>query len=69
MGIVQQSGICDYTYRIVEWGNAMFVTPGVVVDGEASHYRSGKDQPRHSNPSGAVLTMDVGRRLWLKRCQ
>ena len=26
---------CDYTYQNMEkWGNAMFVTPGVVVDGE-----------------------------------
>jgi hydrogenase large subunit len=27
--------VCDYTYRRMnEWGQAMFVTPGVVVDGE-----------------------------------
>ena len=26
---------CDYTYeRMSEWGRAMFVTPGIVVDGE-----------------------------------
>jgi hydrogenase large subunit len=26
---------CDYTYKnMSEWGNAMFVTPGVIVDGE-----------------------------------
>jgi hydrogenase large subunit len=28
--------VCDYTYkRMNEWGKAMFVTPGVVVDGQA----------------------------------
>ncbi len=27
--------VCDYTYeRMSEWGRAMFVTPGIVVDGE-----------------------------------
>src|SRR5689334_2541103 len=27
--------VCDYTYRNMnDWGNAMFVTPGVVVDGK-----------------------------------
>jgi hydrogenase large subunit len=27
--------VCDYTYaRMSEWGRAMFVTPGVIVDGE-----------------------------------
>ena len=27
--------VCDYTYeRMPEWGRAMFVTPGIVVDGE-----------------------------------
>ena len=26
---------CDYTYkRMADWGNAMFVTPGIVIDGE-----------------------------------
>ncbi|MGH7224349.1 MAG: nickel-dependent hydrogenase large subunit [Gemmataceae bacterium] len=28
--------VCDYTYkRMNEWGKAMYVTPGVIVDGEA----------------------------------
>jgi hydrogenase large subunit len=28
--------VCDYTYkRMNEWGKAMFVTPGVIVDGKA----------------------------------
>ena len=28
--------VCDYTYkRMNEWGKAMFVTPGVIVDGQA----------------------------------
>ncbi len=27
--------VCDYTYKnMTDWGNAMFVTPGVVVDGK-----------------------------------
>src|SRR5262249_23103478 len=28
--------VCDYTYRnMSEWGKAMYVTPGVIVDGRA----------------------------------
>jgi len=34
-GSFQNPDVCDYTYRNMEkWGNAMYVTPGVVVDGE-----------------------------------
>jgi hydrogenase large subunit len=34
-GSFNDPDVCDYTYkRMNEWGNAMFVTPGVVVDGE-----------------------------------
>ena len=33
LGIVQQPAVCDYTYKkMTEWGRAMYVTPGVVVD-------------------------------------
>src|SRR6266566_4652327 len=34
-GAFQDPDVCDYDYRTMdEWGRAMFVTPGVVVDGE-----------------------------------
>ncbi len=33
-GSFQNPDVCDYTYRNMDrWGNAMYVTPGVVVDG------------------------------------
>jgi hydrogenase large subunit len=34
-GSFQNPDVCDYTYKNMnKWGNAMYVTPGVVVDGE-----------------------------------
>jgi hydrogenase large subunit len=34
-GSFQNPDVCDYNYKTMEdWGNAMYVTPGVVVDGE-----------------------------------
>jgi hydrogenase large subunit len=34
-GAFQDPEQCDYTYaRMAEWGRAMYVTPGIVVDGE-----------------------------------
>ena len=34
-GSYQDPDVCDYDYKTMpEWGRAMFVTPGVVVDGE-----------------------------------
>jgi len=34
-GSFQDPNVCDYTYKnMAKWGDAMFVTPGVVVDGE-----------------------------------
>ena len=34
-GSFNDPDVCDYTYRNMDtWGNAMFVTPGVVVDGK-----------------------------------
>ena len=34
-GSFQNPDVCDYTYKNMnEWGKAMYVTPGVVVDGE-----------------------------------
>ncbi len=34
-GSFQDPDVCDYTYKnMAKWGDAMFVTPGVVVDGE-----------------------------------
>jgi hydrogenase large subunit len=34
-GSFQNPDVCDYTYKnMAEWGDAMYVTPGVVVDGK-----------------------------------
>src|SRR5437588_183647 len=34
-GSFQNPEVCDYNYRTMDrWGDAMFVTPGIVVDGE-----------------------------------
>jgi len=34
-GSFNNPDVCDYTYKnMAEWGDAMYVTPGVVVDGE-----------------------------------
>jgi hydrogenase large subunit len=34
-GSFNNPDVCDYTYRrMAEWGRGMFVTPGVIVDGE-----------------------------------
>jgi hydrogenase large subunit len=34
-GAFQDPNVCDYDYRtMTDWGRAMFVTPGVVVDGQ-----------------------------------
>jgi hydrogenase large subunit len=34
-GSYQNPDVCDYTYKnMAEWGDAMYVTPGIVVDGE-----------------------------------
>jgi hydrogenase large subunit len=34
-GSFNNPDVCDYTYeKMDEWGNAMFVTPGVIVDGQ-----------------------------------
>jgi len=35
-GSFNDPAVCDYTYpRMGEWGKAMYVTPGIIVDGEA----------------------------------
>ena len=34
-GSFQNPAVCDYNYRTMnDWGKAMYVTPGIVVDGE-----------------------------------
>jgi hydrogenase large subunit len=34
-GSFQNPDVCDYDYRTMnEWGNAMYVTPGIVIDGQ-----------------------------------
>ena len=47
---------CDYTYRNMNrWGEAMYVTPGVVVDGKLVTSKSGGHQPRDPHPPGQLL--------------
>ena len=54
---------CDYTYKNMnDWGRAMYVTPGVVVDGKTGHQRPGRHQPRHPHPAGQLVLRRLGRR-------
>ena len=37
-GSFNNPDVCDYTYeKMTDWGRSMYVTPGVVVDGESMH--------------------------------
>ena len=61
-GSFNDPDVCDYTYKnMTEWGEEMFVTPGVVVDGEAGHHRPGRHQPRTSAFCWAAPTTTTGR--------
>jgi hydrogenase large subunit len=55
--------VCDYTYRNMdEWGKAMYVTPGVIVDGKAVTHNLVDINLGHPHPSRLVLLRRLGRR-------
>ena len=61
-GSFQDPTACDFDYRTMgQWGRAMFVTPGVVVDGELRHHRPGRHQPRYPHPARAARSTTTGR--------
>ncbi len=58
----------NYDYRDMDdWGNEMFVTPGVVVDGRARDHESGRHQPRDPDPARQLLLRRLDRRGDLRR--
>ncbi len=60
-GSFNDPDVCDYTYKnMTDWGEAMFVTPGVVVDGKLVTTRPGRHQPRHPHPARALLLRRLG---------
>jgi hydrogenase large subunit len=66
-GSFQDPDICDYDYKTMDrWGKAMYVTPGVVVDGEKYTWVM---SPRwYDKRTGDHLALDTGggpiARLW-----
>ena len=61
-GSFQDPEVCNFAYKDMEkWGNAMFVTPGVVVDGKLRHPFAGRHQPRHPNPVGQFVLRRLDR--------
>ena len=60
-GSYQDPEVCDYNYKtMTDWGRAMFVTPGVVVDGETGHDRSCRHQSEYPDPARPFLLRRVG---------
>ncbi len=60
-GSFQDPEYCNFSYKDMEmWGNKMFVTPGVVVDGKLRHPLPGRHQPRHPNPVGQLAITTTG---------
>ena len=60
-GSFNNPDVCDYTYKnMTDWGNAMYVTPGVVVDGKLVTTRPGRHQPRHPHPAGQLVSTTTG---------
>jgi len=59
-----RSEVCNLPTRDMErWGDAMFVTPGVVIDGSCTPFAG--DSPRHPNPLGSSYYDD-----WpIRRCR
>ncbi len=52
---------CDYTYKnMADWGREMYVTPGVVVDGELVTNEPGRHQPRHPHPARQLVLRRLG---------
>jgi hydrogenase large subunit len=55
-GSFNNPDVCDYTYeKMTEWGRAMYVTPGVVVDGKLVTTRPGRHQPEHPHSARQLL--------------
>ena len=62
-GSFNDPDVCDYTYEnMSEWGKAMFVTPGVIVDGKLVTNESGRHQSRHPHPAGQLLLRRLAER-------
>ena len=45
---------------MTDWGRAMFVTPGIVVDGKLDHHRPRRHQPRHPHPARQLVLRGLG---------
>ncbi len=53
----------DYDYRHMDdWGNEMFVTPGVVRRRRARHHQPRRHQPRHPDPARLLLLRGLDQR-------
>ena len=60
-GAFQDPDVCNFEYRdMTRWGRSMFVTPGVVVDGQARDDRPGRDQSRYSHSPRQLLLRRLG---------
>ena len=60
-GAFQNPDVCDYRYETMnDWGKAMYVTPGVVVDGKLRDQRPGRHQPRASGSCWAAPSTRTG---------
>jgi hypothetical protein len=60
-GAFNDSEACDYTYaNIADRGREMYVTPGVVIDGEFVTTDLVDIKPRHRIPPGSSFTA-IGR--------
>ena len=67
-GSFNNPDVCDYTYKnMAEWGRAMYVTPGVVVDGKLVTNRPGRHQPRHPHPARQLVLRRLGGRGDVRR--
>ena len=61
-GAFNNPDFCAYDYKTMDdWGNEMFVTPGIVVDGELVTTEPRRHQPRHPDPARLLLLRRLGR--------
>ena len=62
-GAFQNAQVCDYRYETMnDWGKAMYVTPGVVVDGELLTNNLVDINLGHPHPAGQLLLRRLGQR-------
>ena len=55
-GSFQDPDVCNFNYRdMTKWGRAMYVTPGVVVDGKLVTNDLVQDQSWDQDPAGPFL--------------